>query len=1400
LPGWTEDICMSPKIDLIDDLLPPLEAGKRYLQPSALGRFISYDQCQRLFRLDLYQRETRNALFSATDTRPELLPPSLSESGESWEISVEEGLRTAGRLVSNLAGSSKPGLALQIMITEEGRRRIVLQSHLNGVLDGWKIDAKPDLVLIDKTGDRLQLLIADLKSSRSVRLEHRLQVALYAMVAAQIFPDAEITQAVLYREPVSPIDQWTDEEQAHKASAKDVLNLDSGALLAIAEQPEIYQEQVERTILRPTSLANRIAAERFSRLPFHLAAKCDGCQYNEFCLSCAREAGDLSLIPHMTERNKRLIQAEGIRTVEDLRTVTERNPEARDRLVTTPSLGYQLNSLIRRADAYNQWQTGQKVDTRLPERGYSSLPATSLDLHPNLIRVFLDVQRDPTQGRVYMLGALVSCLKDGSEASAREKTVVKLAGQPILNDQQEAALVIEWIREVLLAVHSCQQADPEGNDLAPIHFYVWDNQQINVFKDLVNRQHDAVLGIEAIMALMMQPAAFDTSNISIVFEEVESQRALPMLCQSLQAVASYFRFPWPEETRSRFHYRVFDALEREGDDGHGQIVPSRSRFRSEIPTEYAFRAWGIDSEVAPVLDDEPKGNSWALYSHPTIDEIRTFQEQRVAALKFVAGQLATNRQTSKSVFDLQDLRQFSLRPERPIEAVREFLAVERHIELSEWRRIHSLSIDSRVKLGETLIARYHESDQSIDVRLAMREARRKEAAKAELGESYHELSKEEQKPFRYSLGDLEVKLRIAQEDLPFPLAEALLLTQRREGDFVVVAPAESVDTRPEAKDRAPFQTTAKQLLRMSGRAVIDKLTAEGTLIVRLKGSGAHYEGFVWGPYPKPFDDGSMITIDDDPDSWPMCRQWQVVEEIRQGRQHAGYEWLASGLRPLPMWDKSESAAQARFMAGLDRFGDLDPEPSRYEPQKHEFIGQHGDKAMMLVQGPPGTGKSTTTGWAIWARIQGALASGREYRIGVSCHTHAATNVLVGAILKAQSRLTEIASQNPDFFEEYFDHRLLEVPVFRFEPNDPEEVPHGTTRFERKTTSAKLNEIRGYRQAIVGATTLGLGKLCRQASGGGVADWDLLVLDEASQMSVPAFLVASVGLKRDGRIIVVGDHRQMPPIVRQDRVEGDVEPLDPYAMYRSMFDVVRFDKRDRVDIKFEESFRIHRDVAEYLRREVYVQDGIDFHSRRLETHVEGISESFAGSVLGAPQPLILVVHSESRSQQRNLLEQVLAARILVKLDELEGECSAGVVVPHRAQRADLRREIIQRTGKDSLAESVDTVERFQGGERQVIIYSATESDPAYLRDTASFLFDPRRLTVAISRARAKLIVIASESVFDFLPADETALRDSAIWRNLREKACTIPIWSGEIEGHHVSVWGNPPLAADRPAEE
>lgn len=187
------------------------------------------------------------------------------------------------------------------------------------------------------------------------------------------------------------------------------------------------------------------------------------------------------------------------------------------------------------------------------------------------------------------------------------------------------------------------------------------------------------------------------------------------------------------------------------------------------------------------------------------------------------------------------------------------------------------------------------------------------------------------------------------------------------------------------------------------------------------------------------------------------------------------------------------------------------------------------------------------------------------------------------------------------------------------------------------------------------------------------------------------------------------------------------------------------------------------------------------------------------------PLIVVAHDEAESQMRNVFEQGLIEPILraladpsrYGLDAIEG---LGIVVPHRAQRAALQQSfpklciidaticIIDATTGMPVRSAIDTVERFQGGERTVILVSATESDRAYQLASAGFLLDPRRLTVALSRAKRKMILAASRSIFTLFSPDEVIFTNSLLWKNLLLRTCTTLLWDGERGGKKVQVWG------------
>jgi superfamily I DNA and/or RNA helicase len=121
-----------------------------------------------------------------------------------------------------------------------------------------------------------------------------------------------------------------------------------------------------------------------------------------------------------------------------------------------------------------------------------------------------------------------------------------------------------------------------------------------------------------------------------------------------------------------------------------------------------------------------------------------------------------------------------------------------------------------------------------------------------------------------------------------------------------------------------------------------------------------------------------------------------------------------------------------------------------------------------------------------------------------------------------------------------------------------------------------------------------------------------------------------------------------------------------------------------------------------------------------------------------------------------------------------------VVPNRAQRAALRAAFPELCVLDPVSglparSAIDTVERFQDGERTVVLVSATEGDRAYLLASSGFLLDPRRLTVAASRAKRKLILVASRSVFELFSPDEETFANALLWKNLLHRTCSTLLW-------------------------
>jgi hypothetical protein len=212
-------------------------------------------------------------------------------------------------------------------------------------------------------------------------------------------------------------------------------------------------------------------------------------------------------------------------------------------------------------------------------------------------------------------------------------------------------------------------------------------------------------------------------------------------------------------------------------------------------------------------------------------------------------------------------------------------------------------------------------------------------------------------------------------------------------------------------------------------------------------------------------------------------------------------------------------------------------------------------------------------------------------------------------------------------------------------------------------------------------------------------------------------------------------------------------------------------------------------AAFLAEHIYQADNFTFYSRREEvlTPLPAPVDPYTAAALDPAYPVVVIEHDETGSQQFNPVEIALADPLIractdaLLLDAREG---LGVVVPHRAQKAALGREFPMLAA----AQAIDTVERFQGGEREVILVSATVSDPGYLLAEAGFLFNRNRLNVAISRPRRKLIVLAARSVFRLLTDDLDLFEHALLWKFLRYEHAGALLWEGRQAGVNVRMFG------------
>ncbi|HMP42983.1 MAG TPA: PD-(D/E)XK nuclease family protein, partial [Roseiflexaceae bacterium] len=432
-----------PAIPMID-----LTSAPQRISPTDMSQYIRLDQCRRYLRLRLHERTHGQRFMRAYDVTPQSIPPILSLSGERFEERVEAQATAMIGAAINCAAAAQAdedefiGEHQNAVVLAHARQLapgaalLLFQPRLQVTIGAWQLRGTVDILLLrrDLQGS-LTALIVDMKSSTAAKVEHRLQVAFYHAMLETLFAAGGIASeciatAILYRGPSADAPAPGPAEQAQLAAQRDAAQAVLGvedAYLELVDDPEAYRAEVRTLVTDPDSLAAEVANAPFESIGFHLTYKCDGCLYNEFCMKWAAEMDDLSLIPYLADTEKNALRVGGVTTTTALAGLKIFRDEQSTDLVPAPgqeqlvrslsahrALGPRLDELVHRARRFRNWKGDDlRALKYIPSKGYGTLPASDATIHPNLVRIYLDVQHDYLHDRLYLLSALVVASEAG---------------------------------------------------------------------------------------------------------------------------------------------------------------------------------------------------------------------------------------------------------------------------------------------------------------------------------------------------------------------------------------------------------------------------------------------------------------------------------------------------------------------------------------------------------------------------------------------------------------------------------------------------------------------------------------------------------------------------------------------------------------------------------------------------------------------------------------------------------------------------------------------------------------------------------------------------------------------------------------------------------------------------
>nr|WP_168191505.1 AAA domain-containing protein [Thermomonas aquatica] len=288
-----------------------------------------------------------------------------------------------------------------------------------------------------------------------------------------------------------------------------------------------------------------------------------------------------------------------------------------------------------------------------------------------------------------------------------------------------------------------------------------------------------------------------------------------------------------------------------------------------------------------------------------------------------------------------------------------------------------------------------------------------------------------------------------------------------------------------------------------------------------------------------------------------------------------------------------------------------------------------------------------------------------------------------------------------------------------------------------------------RQLVCG-TLVGMGL---KQLGVAEAEFDWVIVDEAARAQASELMIP---LQSGRRILLVGDHRQLPPFYERPHIRAASKKLGLSEEKTRQTD---FERAYRVTrgVTLDTQYRMIEPIGQLVSDCFYKDDGVELHTGRgdspewysdlpypLNTPVAWVDSGAGQDATGEDE--------RGHRQYVNVHEVKLVLRLLQRLasngtvERLRSEANGslhpiGVITMYRAQKSLLEKELSKAEWAAPIRSfiRIDTVDSYQGQENPFIILSLVRDNPS---EDQGFMWDPARINVSLSRAQERLIVVGA----------------------------------------------------------